>query len=796
MEVAVSLVAFVTAGIQSATIIYNTLSVIKDGPEVVRQAARNVQKLGVILSHLGKHSSVDRELRRHIDECAADLKVYEVKLGKLAVYDNERALGKLWKKIKHVVGEKDIAALHSSMANHIAILDLHLSTLQRDSTIEVHEEVRILSQNIQTYQTCLESRETAYTQTTACISQSVDHGISSIRSAMDGMSLSSRAQYQEILGLIKDLTDQLTTCSTPFDNSTRIVELDDEQSVPDTNSESIHVEESVTGLQQTIIQLYDLVELEVVRLARHDQTRAPSTKNTEVLDALSAFLTHLESMATPVGAYSRHIMDIQDLLKPLSHALMCARMVSLGPKGRDEPLFYANTMRLSRRERAPYDVGFATLDIILLEKHEEQHLRHNQSSYVDKAQAPEGDAEEVSYTVSLLPKTPGRMLKFSSTQYHTHNGTFLGIPSLSFNRTVPSDSPIFNLVSRGRMADLQKLLMQGQASLRDHDEHGGSLLQLVIDFAQFLVDHGADVDHLARCVIRGFNVTINETAKAGVFHHIIPDFAFKGRQFTRLIECRRVLLNAGADPMICYEEDGVPRMSALNSTFYFGTPETIELFLNHARPFADVNNSSIDTEGRSPFLSYCSGMIWTVDGFQMLMRRGANIQARDAHGKTSLHLCVWIYDSGYNSTAPRAKFDALVYLVQCGADVDAVDDFGVSVSQTAYESDARPSYYAIPRRGTGLTKSALDVDAVDSFELSIAQIMGDSHPQSDSQVGDIWDAVLAESGHDVAKYRSRHPRLARYTEHYTPADFRSIWQGKEERCPYYDEVELSWLLEN
>lgn len=30
---------------------------------------------------------------------------------------------------------------------------------------------------------------------------------------------------------------------------------------------------------------------------------------------------------------------------------------------------------------------------------------------------------------------------------------------------------------------------------------------------RFLVDHGADVDHLARCVIRGFDLTINETAK-------------------------------------------------------------------------------------------------------------------------------------------------------------------------------------------------------------------------------------------------------------------------------------------
>lgn len=215
----------------------------------------------------------------------------------------------------------------------------------------------------------------------------------------------------------------------------------------------------------------------------------------------------------------------------------------------------------------------------------------------------------------------------------------------------------------------------------------------------------------------------------------------------------------------------------------------VELFLNHDGPFADVNDSSTDPMRQSPFLSYCSGMHWTVDGSQMLMRRGANIQARDADGKTSLHLCVYENNIGNDFMTPHARFDALVFLVQCGADVDAVDNFGVSVSQTAYETDARDGYYAIPPPGTGLTRSVLDVDAV-------AQTMADWYRQSNSQMGDIWDAVLAESGHDVAKYRSRHPRVARYTEHYTPADFRSIWQGKEERCPYYDEDELSWLLEN
>ncbi|KAH7143990.1 hypothetical protein EDB81DRAFT_884583 [Dactylonectria macrodidyma] len=98
MEVTASLVAFVTAGIQSAQVIYNTLSAIKDGPEAVKQATRDVYTLGDILNHFGKHSSTDKELRRRINECAADLKGYEVKLEKFVIYDNERTLGKLWKR--------------------------------------------------------------------------------------------------------------------------------------------------------------------------------------------------------------------------------------------------------------------------------------------------------------------------------------------------------------------------------------------------------------------------------------------------------------------------------------------------------------------------------------------------------------------------------------------------------------------------------------------------------------------------------------------------------------------------
>jgi len=47
---------------------------------------------------------------------------------------------------------------------------------------------------------------------------------------------------------------------------------------------------------------------------------------------------------------------------------------------------------------------------------------------------------------------------------------------LDINRIIPSESIVFHLVREGRLQELREMLQRGEASLRDHDEYGASLL--------------------------------------------------------------------------------------------------------------------------------------------------------------------------------------------------------------------------------------------------------------------------------------------------------------------------------
>jgi hypothetical protein len=134
MDVGASIIAIITIGVQSAKIIFDTLSLISDGPELISRIVRDVQRLGTILKALGSRCSVGQTwanaLRQHLQECTGDLKKYEVKLGKLCMSGNERRVGRLWKKVKTAMGERDLASIQTSVASHIAQLNLHLQVRQ------------------------------------------------------------------------------------------------------------------------------------------------------------------------------------------------------------------------------------------------------------------------------------------------------------------------------------------------------------------------------------------------------------------------------------------------------------------------------------------------------------------------------------------------------------------------------------------------------------------------------------------------------------------------------------------
>ncbi|KAK9797573.1 putative Fungal N-terminal domain-containing protein [Seiridium cardinale] len=56
--------------------------------------------------------------------------------------------------------------------------------------------------------------------------------------------------------------------------------------------------------------------------------------------------------------------------------------------------------------------------------------------------------------------------------------------------------------------------------------------------------------------------------------------------------------------------------------------------------------------------------------------------------------------------------------------------------------------------------------------------------------GDVWDLALEISGHGdkILEFRKKSPRAVKYSSKYTRADFESLWKGREERCPYWNDA--------
>ncbi|KAK4209553.1 hypothetical protein QBC37DRAFT_430201 [Rhypophila decipiens] len=165
----------------------------------------------------------------------------------------------------------------------------------------------------------------------------------------------------------------------------------------------------------------------------------------------------------------------------------------------------------------------------------------------------------------------------------------------------------------------------------------------------------------------------------------------------------------------------------------------------------------------TPLLAFCFSGGWTVEGLSILLNRGANVHARNKFGETCLALCVsrLIVDT-YSAAEKLAETRAVLRsLIRRGADVFALDDSELSVSEEAYYNNDE----------------------------------GTSAP------GDLWDVVLADCGFDVAWFRMKYG-IRRYGYGYTRQMFEDLWKGQEHLCPYYyddeeapdtDEDSAEWI---
>ncbi|KAH9904499.1 hypothetical protein F4778DRAFT_732691 [Xylariomycetidae sp. FL2044] len=352
--------------------------------------------------------------------------------------------------------------------------------------------------------------------------------------------------------------------------------------------------------------------------------------------------------------------------------------------------------------------------------------------------------------VTFVPGSPGDwpMLVATAFQHEVFPGAVSSISTLALNRTVERDSPVFQAIKRGELQEFRQMLQDGEASLRDHDPNGGSLLHYAAinehpEICKYLIDHGLDIDHVAN----------GQTALDLVADGFVREKKRPERKRDR-DQVRRILLTAGADPTINTDRGD----TFVERVLEFGSADSIRLiwqsdFTHYVTPLKHYRSP---LEDLPPLLLFLGGFLGGI-GFDehekvnTLIDLGADVHCRAPNGKTCLHYYVVRMLSSHLHISERINI--MQTLLIRGADPRSVDYYGVSVSCDIYSWD---------RTVRSSSKGSMDVD--------------------------IWDSVLQRCGYDIKEFRCKHhPREALYGKDYTREMFESLWKGQEQDCPYWDD---------
>ncbi|KAI1148321.1 ankyrin repeat-containing domain protein [Nemania diffusa] len=351
------------------------------------------------------------------------------------------------------------------------------------------------------------------------------------------------------------------------------------------------------------------------------------------------------------------------------------------------------------------------------------------------------------------PQKLNNILQIQVQQYQAPFGSISLPPKIMANNIVSSDSILFQVAERGSVEELQRLFATGEASLRDCNENGASLLYYASSgwnapVCEYLIQNGFDVDEVIF-----IDSDRGETT---------PLHLSLGQDN---LETSKALLAAGADPTIQFtiggRRTGVIDILGNN----MGSPSRNPADYEIVRYLFDLSSHfgvvHYRINGYRPLLyNLCNAgntptwlPVAPEEWVEFFLNRGCRTDDRISIG-TCLHM---FFRSRIHRPSELGWQKALIRLVHCGADVYAVDDWGKSVSEMAY--------------------AKLVCHELNNYDLG-------------SYRGDLWDSVLHACNYSIAEFRAICPRVARYTHDYTREDFEKLWEDRESSCPYWDDGTL------
>ncbi|KAI0856822.1 ankyrin [Xylaria cubensis] len=727
---AASAATFIVLAAQLSKTLYTAFDSIKDGPANVQAVAGDILRFHGALEQLKGCPTVANDLSGPIRACYLDLEPLADKIRGLQLKPNEKKSGKLWKRFKSFLNEKILDQIRTRVNVLTNDIHLRLSILQSFIADRISSDVRLTGQSIGEASGKIDQLFASQVSSFATIDQSLQSfqssqqtdlqtGLSSIHDAIRKTESIRQADANSMLNILSELKGLMLSQNRIRQGGQAEDASEDATEDHDRRKKNFQkVSTFDDSLVTSIIRLCSLID-EKERSFNTDEDDDPQAEG---------IINDMQSMIRSAQDYAEAKQGKTGLYSDLRRFDKAFGQVKLFLNSARNEGSHSLVALPRKRKYVSFELGnIGTVSLVTSRRIKISCDTEDDNSTSDI------DRVDCKSVMRFLPKDIKKLSMLMASNIR-QGYTGESISSLAVNRVLPARSPVFEVVHSGQLHKLQDMLRRGEASLRDHDEYGASLLFYSTtrpEMCRFLLSTGLDVDHMASSHVLDTNIS---------------DCYAPQEELERVMKCRTLLLEAGADPTLEFEQ-----FSFLQTILRHGTPESIKAIWGSTllQPFADINY--VFPNGCTPLLEMCEnyGTSFSAENFSFLLKRGANIKARDTRGRTCLHICL----SSLRDLRVSEQHEAIVFLIQNGADIDARDDDGKTVHEIAYLQDH--------------CKMGLHIGSL---------------------AGDLWDSVLEAYEYDILKLRQKYQRRAVYRGHYTRQNFVELWKGRESHCPYLDDV--------
>ncbi|KAK4198562.1 hypothetical protein QBC40DRAFT_159144, partial [Triangularia verruculosa] len=714
-----SVLAFVTLSLQSAKVIREILSTVKDGSDCVERVLRDVQGLQDTLRRVKQccvNSPADKvALESKIKSCGADLKACATELENLVAKAPESTLARQWKKMKIFLKEKDVEKVGHCVVRNTSALNLYLGAIANDALQDVVLSQRAISATQTTMVTELTTIAVQQKNTTTAVQEAVTQLTDGVHSIEETVRATMSTQTDEIAQkLAQTLEQALRQLSLLPASSKRVVEEVNEDGSNERVFEEVNGEDSNDpdltagdASENMLTELGGIIEsiLNEIRdkkgvLTLH-QFRKSSAANS--LASLFKILASEEFIGANdlvmsiskecLASWTSHeLEELQRILPEIHGILLSARRLSLNEPSTPKREFSGALFHHESKKRS-YSIGFGSISVLTHSRlWKKQCLR--QVPYPNCEDSTDDIIEDTETRIIFIPTMTGHVREsFHAVlrQIHHGDGTSSSIPNMSMYNVLPWNSRVFSVVEQGRLAELREMLRLGEASLRDQDEYGTPLLfygNENPEMCRFLLEQGADANYVAEHPSYS-----GENHLTTAMFQIIDDEETDKDGFHRQLECRILLLRAGCDPLWSTEDPGVsmpynsPPTNAAR-IFRNGVPESMRVLFDCTDALVTPDTIVDAGQKHTPLLAYCCADMrsprYSIEGFSLLLNQGSDVNARDVYGQNCLHICLDNITYLRGGTRTLEYLDqvrhSLAYLIGYGALVNAVDNQGLSVS--------------------------------------------------------------------------------------------------------------------